>query len=263
MYRKINWKMYRALCVVIMTLILPVFSIAQRLEKLAPEQQASKQKPSAAGHRLSGTVTMRPDNHPVAKAGVSIRSRATTAGGRPFSKRTITDEQGRWTIEDLPDAVYFIIVLPRRTFQPVGGRDGQTSELTSQFVTQETKLEIAGADIDDIDFRVNKGGRITGRVVMDGGEPLPEGLIVVPRATIESNNAPMQNVQVNEDGSFVLEGVPNGETFLKTEGFDKPNEYFMKSATVGAIDLLREPLHIKDGTEIKDVYIVLAKVKDK
>jgi hypothetical protein len=261
MDRKINWKMYRALCVVIMTLILPVFSIAQRLERLTSEQQAEKQKTSA-GHRLSGTVTMRPDNLPVAKAGISIMSRPT-AGGRAFTKRAITDEQGRWTIDNLPDAEYSIIIVPGKTLPPGGGRGGQTSELVSQFVTQKTKLEIAGADIDDIDFQVNKGGRITGIVVMDGGEPLPAQLIVVPRATIESNNAPMQNVQVNPDGSFILEGVPTGEMLLKAIVFDKPNEYFMKSATVGAIDLLSEPLRIKDGTEIKDVYIVFAKVTNK
>lgn len=262
MYRKINRKMYRALCAAIMTLILSVFSIAQRLERLTPEQQANKLKPSAT-HRLSGTVTMRPDNHPVAKAGISvIRFRGTT-GERPFTERTFTDEQGRWTIDNLPDGVYSIIIVPSRTFPPIGGNVGQKSELISQFVTQKTKLEIHGADIDDIDSQVNKGGRITGRVVMDGGETIPEELIVVPRAAIESDDPPMQNVQVNPDGSFDLEGVPNGEIYLKAIVFNKQNEYFMRTATVGAIDLLREPLHIKDGTEIKDVNIVVAKVKDK
>lgn len=98
---------------------------------------------------------------------------------------------------------------------------------------------------------------------MDGGGQLPARLIVVPRSTIKNNNAPMQNVQVNKDGSFILEGVPNGEIFLKAEVFDKPNEYFMKSATVGAVDLLREPLRIRDGTEVKDVYIVFAKKAEK
>jgi hypothetical protein len=226
------------LCVAIMTLILSVFSIAQRLEKLTPEQQASKLKPSAT-HRLSGTVTMRPDNHPVAKAGISIIRFRGTTGERPFTERTMTDEQGRWSIDNLPDGVYSIIIVPGRTFPPIGGNVGQKSELISQFVTQKTKLEIHGADIDDIDSQVNKGGRITGRVVMDGGEPIPEELIVVPRATIESDDPPMQNVQVNPDGSFDLEGVPNGEIHLKAIVFNKQTQRSLSSDKSFSITLVK------------------------
>lgn len=134
MYRKTDWKMYRAMCVVILTLILPVFSIAQKLERLTREQQAARQKASAAGHRLSGTVTMRPDNHPVAKAEISIIG-LPAAGGRPFSKMTSTDDQGRWAIDNLPDAEYSILIIPGRTLVPIGGGAGQTSDLVSQFVT--------------------------------------------------------------------------------------------------------------------------------
>jgi hypothetical protein len=262
MYRKINWKMYRVLCVVIMTLVISEFSIAQTPERIVGVESASSQKPTVAGHRLSGTVTMLPDNKPV-KASINISSRPPAAGVKPFTLRTITDEQGRWKIDNVPDANYFVIIVPRRTILPIGAKDRQASETDSIFITQKSRVKMAGADIDDIDFQVNKGGRITGTVVMDGGEPLPARLIVVPRSTIESNNAPMQNVQVNKDGSFILVGVPNGEIFLKAVVFDKPNKYFMKNATVDGIDLLREPLRIKDGTEIKDVYIVFAKATDK
>jgi hypothetical protein len=243
-----------------MTLILPVFSIAQKLERLTSEQQASRRKAAAAGHRLSGTVTM--DNHPVAKAGISVISRPT-ADKPSFRKMTITDEQGRWSIDKLPDAAYTVIIVPGRTLPPIGSQNGQTSESIAQFVSQQIRLEIAGGDIDDIDSRVIKGGRITGTVVMDGGESLPKDLIVLPEQVVNSEGASIRMAQVQPDGSFILENVPTGKILIKAVVFGKPTEYFMKTATLGAIDLLREPIRINDKAEIKDVYIVFAKATDK
>lgn len=262
MFRKTSWKTYQLLCAVIVTLAVSVFSMAQRLERNKDGQQATKQKIAAAGHRLSGTVTMRLDNHPVAKAGISVISRPT-AGGRPFTKMTVTDEQGHWTIDNLPDAVYSIIIVSGKTLPPVGGQDGQTSQSTSQFVTQTSRLEIAGADIDDIAIQVIKGGRITGIVVMDDGESLPKDLVVLPEQVIKDGRSPVRMAQVKPDGSFILENVPTGEILLKAVVFGKPTEYFMKTATAGATDLMREPLRIEDGAEIKDVYIFFAKAADK
>lgn len=254
--------MYRVSCFVIIILVVSLLSNAQTPERITGAESASNQKPIAAGHRLSGTVTMLPDNKPVAKAGISIMSLPPAAGMKPLSLRTITDEQGRWKIDNVPDADYSVIIVPRRTILPTGAKDGQTSEVDSIFITKESRVKVAGADVDNLDFHVNKGGRISGKVIMDDGGLLPARLIVVPRAAIASNNAPMQNIQVNPDGSFSLKGVPNGEIFLRAYVFNMPNEYFMKSATVGAIDLLREPLRIEDGTEVKDVQIVFAKTKN-
>jgi hypothetical protein len=44
--------------------------------------------------------------------------------------------------------------------------------------------------------------------------------------------------------------------------FGKSKEYYIKTATVGAIDFLREPIRIEDGAEVKDVQIVFAKAKN-
>jgi hypothetical protein len=238
--------MYRAFCLVIMTLILPIFSIAQTPERVVDEQQPINQKTVQANHRISGTVTMKVDNQPVAKANIELRGiRRPATGTQVFWIHAVTDEQGRWSIDKVPDDDYLISVNPT----------GLTAG--TKFVSQNREVKMAGADIENIAFQVIKGGRITGKVIMNDGEPIPKNLLIIPGQTITSSRSQVKTALVQPDGSFILENVPTGDILLKARVFGKPNEYFMKTATVGEIDLMHEPIRIEDGVEVKDVKFYL------
>ena len=249
---KIRWKMCHLLYAVILTLTLSDSWRAQTPERVIGGQTPIKQETAAAGHRISGTVTMNADSQPIAKANINIRSiRRPATATELFMSHTVTDEQGRWTIDKVPDDDYLI------TVNPAGMAAG------TKFVSQNREVKMAGTDVDNVAFQVIKGGRITGKVVMDGGEPLPKDLLIIPGQTIKSGRSQVKTALVQPDGSFILENVPIGDILLKASVFGKPKEYRIKTATVGGIDLVREPIRIEDGAEVKDVQIVFAKVMDK
>jgi hypothetical protein len=252
MYRKTNWKMHQLLYAVILALTVSVFATAQTSERVVDGKSSINQKSAAGFHHISGTVTMNSNKQPIAKANIELRSISRPGTGTQlFFIHTNTDEQGRWTIDKVPDDDYLI------TVNPTGLATG------TKFVSQNREVKMAGADVDNVAFQVIKGGRITGKVVMGNGETLPERLIITPSQTIQSGRSQVKVAQVQPDASFVLEGVPTGEIILKAVVFAKPQAYFMKTATAGAVNLLSDPIRIEDGDEINDVYIVFAKVNDK
>jgi hypothetical protein len=267
MNRIISSKMDRLLYTVILTLVVSVLAIAQTQEIVVDGQPQINQKNPAA-YRISGTVTMKPDNQPVADTRIEVRGiNKPAAGAQLFTSKTFTDEQGHWTIDQVPDGNYLILVDPTVILSPVNTKDGQVNEVRSgmsaKFVAQTREVKMSGTNIDNLVIQVIKGGRIIGKVIMEGGEPIPKNLIILPEQTVKDGRSPIRIAPVEPDGTFILEGVPTGEILLKVVVYGKPKEYYMKTATVNGIDLLRGTLTIEDGSEVKEVHIVFAKVTDK
>ncbi len=268
MYRKISPKTYRLFYALILTLTVSMLAMAQIQERVVELKPQTIQKTPAAGHRISGIVTVNPDGQPVANTKIEIRGiNRPAAGTQLFMSQTFTDEQGHWTINKALDDDYLIIVDPARTPPPVSNKGGQMNEVNygvgTKFVSQTREVRMSGTDIDNLAIQVIKGGRITGKVVMDGGESLPKDLIVLPEQTVKNGRSPGRIAAVQSDGSFIIEGVPTGSIILKVVVYGRVKEYYTKTATVDGIDLLRETLSIEDGSEVKDVHIIFAKVMDK
>lgn len=229
----------------------------KRIENGQPQ---SNQKNPASGHRISGTVIMKTDDQPVAKANIIVRgTNKPLRDSQLFARQTVTDEEGRWAVDNVPDGEYQIVIDP--------AREGQLNEAASvrtiKFVAQVQIVEMSGNDINNLVIQVIRGGRISGKVVMNGGEIMPQDLIILPEQTIKVGRSPVRFASIQPDGTFILENVPVGEILLKVGVYGKPREYYMKTATVDGIDLLSETLSIKDGSEVKDVYIVFAKATDR
>ena len=62
-------------------------------------------------HSISGTLVAKSDQHPVAQANIALM--ITSAESRaPGSALSVTDEEGRWSFDGIPDGVYTIMVNP-------------------------------------------------------------------------------------------------------------------------------------------------------
>jgi hypothetical protein len=62
-------------------------------------------------HSISGTVVSRLDQHPVAQASIALMI-ASTEKDIQGSALSVTDEDGRWTFDGVPDGTYTIMVQP-------------------------------------------------------------------------------------------------------------------------------------------------------
>lgn len=214
--------------------------------------------------RISGTVKMKGDDRrPVANANILVRSIDRTARDNAFfESRALTDEQGRWVVDKVPDGAYLIVAEPLHSptlAQEAMRREGGADSVTElSFVPSRHEVRVTGADVSGFTIEVSRGGRITGSVTMEGGQPLPKDLVVLPERVDVAGVAPIRIQTVRPDGSFTLEGVPTGSIRLHVFVYGKLNQYYTKSATVSGTDLLRETLPIEEGTEVKGVSVVFS-----
>jgi hypothetical protein len=120
-------------------------------------------KPPAKNASISGVVRDRVTGQPLADFSVSTYVNATWSGNsiqmgastRPV--QSMTDQQGRYRLSDLPPGEYRISARAAQRF-------GSMSERT---------VMLAGQDLENIDFRIAVDGIITGKVVDENKEPLP------------------------------------------------------------------------------------------
>jgi hypothetical protein len=69
-------------------------------------------------------------------------------------------------------------------------------------------------------------------------------------------NTPGLYVDAQSKGLFSVDGVPAGENSLVVRVMDR--KYYVKSITWSDRDLLRQPLNVVEGSEVRGVRIVLS-----
>lgn len=144
------------------TMLLCILLFASR----AIAQQTPQPPTAAVNSSITGVVRDKLTGAPLKDYTVSTYVDAVWANGgitmSPTTKQITsnTDEQGRYKLADLPAAQYHV------TAQSAQGGVGGRLTLT-RIVT------IAGHDVDGIDFKFTAAGAITGKVLDENKEPVP------------------------------------------------------------------------------------------
>jgi hypothetical protein len=224
---------------------------------------------------LSGTVVARRDNTPLS-AQVTITGKENAPAASPFSAMTTTvstDEQGRFTFNEIPDGVYTLTVEPSYSSAEVDMEtqgDGQTASPAAsppdpaqqaaptklKYTRKVQDVTVSGGDLTDVVIALTEGASISGTVTVEGGRPLPEETIVKLEALNEESMTDAQQT-VQRDGTFTITGVPPG-TFYPNVFVPQDENYYVKTVTMGGADLLREPLSVNDNSNITDVQVVIS-----
>ena len=178
-----------------------------------------------------------------------------------------TDEEGRWSFEDVPPGAYLLNVIaslpPEKTDKPEGvkGKDAGGKSNTSDFerpnVQKRLTVTLGSSDINDHRIELTEGGRVSGVVTVDGGAPPSFGVRVsaaTPGTDMEALFSPA--ALVKPDGTFLLEAVTPGEIDLDVT-MARGKRYYVRSITANGVDLLRGPLRVADGAEAAGVRIDL------
>ena len=164
--------------------------------------------PAAAG-RMSGRVTAEGANTPIAGARIILTPAGRSNGPIDMPPQALTDQNGRFVFEQVVAGDYRVDVL-KAGFLPVSNPTQPRRMIT---VT-------AGQSLDNVDFRLQKGGAITGRLLDENGEPMPDARIMAMRRAPASAPGgrllpvPMQGGQTNDLGEFRVSGLAPGEYFI-------------------------------------------------
>jgi Carboxypeptidase regulatory-like domain len=215
-------------------------------------------------HSISGTLTMRGTNLPVTRAMVNLDSKEDSSVKNPYffeSQVATLDAKGQWSFDDVEDGVYTITVSPMRDHKgyTVGSADSNIpAEGTPQsFIVKRQDVTIGGNDLTGLVIELSTGGRISGTVTVEGGRAaIPPSLSIAAEAAIGERRIPSA-AQIRPDGTFTLDGMPSDGIWLRAVSW-RDKRYYTKSVTANGVDLMNEPLMVKDGQEVKGVQIVIS-----
>lgn len=230
-------------------------------------------------HTLSGTVVARRDNTPLRGAQVSINSKdETSQSSLPFASPPTgvsTDEQGRFTFNEIPDGVYTLAVEPPYTDEEVEvKRDddeqqtptvappppAQTATPKRKFTRKVQDVTVSGGDLTEVAIMLSEGASVSGTVTVEGGRPLPaeSSIMLIPVTAEHIEEAQdMASRGIQTDGTFIIDGVSTG-TFYPDILVSSSDQYYVKTITVNGADLTRDPLVVGDGATINDVRVVIS-----
>jgi hypothetical protein len=238
--------------------------------------------PSRNLFRISGKIISRKDKSPV-KARVSLQRADNDNTFSLFNEigRRIqslpTDEQGSFSFKELPKGKYKIIVEP---ISDEAEYDYEYSANTNAVVMKKKdtpqkpklakkieEITIDDKDVSQISVELGFGATISGNVSV---ENRPNEMPRTVNISAISENEEISvagfvgnyydpetppNRKLNRD--FKLESVAEGKTKFVVSVADE--DYYVKSMTFGATDLLAENYIIKEGENLANVKIVLGK----
>jgi hypothetical protein len=166
----------------------------------------SQAAPPVAAGRIAGRVTAEGANTPIAGARIMLMPSGQPMGPMGMPPMAVTDANGRFVLEGVAAGEYHINVQ-RAGFAPIWDPAQPPPTITVA----------AGQSLTNLDFRLTKGGAITGRLVDANGEPLAEVSIMAMRRPPSSAAAglfpaPVQGGQITNDiGEFRIAGLAPGE----------------------------------------------------
>jgi protocatechuate 3,4-dioxygenase beta subunit len=151
-----------------------------------------------------------------------------------------TDSKGDFSIKGVPPGSYHITA--------------STYERGTEHSTRR-KIEVGESNIDSLVLSLSGGATIHGRVT-GGNSRAPERAMVVLEPTAEEAETEQGFKEVEKDGSFELQGVPDGSYALEVYGFDRG--WFVKSARLGNEDAFQKGVQVEDGAAKGNLEIVVS-----
>jgi hypothetical protein len=181
--------------------------------------------------RIRGRVLATDGSGPIRRAQVRI------TGSEVAPKAALTDVEGRFEFRDLP-AGRFTLQSSKSGFVSV--QYGQTRPFE-----QGRPIELADKQaLDNADINMPRGGVISGRIVDEFGDAVPDATVTAMRQTWTNGRrrlvpSPGRVAQTNDLGQFRIYGLPPGEYYVSAMlrgggGFELMElELMANAATVG------------------------------
>ena len=227
-------------------------------------------------HTVRGSVIAKLDRVPLPGATLSLRlpDQASWFGSDP--QQVVTDDQGTWLLDGIPDGTYVMTVEPPGDF-PLPGADSERITAddddgppqrknvpTRKFVRQETEITVSGGDLIVDPIALAEGASISGTIEWPSkpDASTPQYAQIIYRYEGEPSSDGYRNSISASGEEFTIEGLRSGKVYLNANpgygGMNESGSSYVKSITLNGIDLRQKPLTIAEGQSIKNVHIVIA-----
>lgn len=194
------------------------------------------------GVRVRGQVVCEGATKVLQGVYVSLEPRETGLG-RFVSARyggPVSDDKGHFEIRGIPSGSYWMSAT---------WYDG------NRFFTGRVPLEVGNTNLDSATLVMGPSLKIRGRVKASPGGELNYANLSVWLQPAEGSPGGA-GTQVQADGTFVLENVPDGTYRLRIGGY--PEEFYVESARLGGMDVLGPGLSASRG-DVGSLDVVLSR----
>lgn len=228
----------------------PIILLVNCLLAVAWNLQAQTPAPQVSVVSIKGRVTTA-DGKPLAGVLV-LMSRGQPYARVPVAGKAITDEEGRYHLQNVPVSGYTVTpivpayVLPRLTIETEQGRDILLKE---------------GQDVENFDFTLTRGGVISGQITLaQSGQPLVETRVDLLPADAQTPAMIFRDYAVfntDDRGAFRFFGVPPGRYKVCVGepptriGLRSAGGFFRRSCYPDGVEEAKaEVIEVKEGSDI-------------
>jgi 5-hydroxyisourate hydrolase-like protein (transthyretin family) len=119
-------------------------------------------------HSISGILVAKSDQHPVSQANIALTI-TNPESHAPSSALSVTDEEGRWTFDGIPDGAYTIMVNPGFEVVELQGKTQDPDSLKS-YEAISRDITVQGKDLEGVKLEVKERQNKPKRQNQDDGE---------------------------------------------------------------------------------------------
>jgi hypothetical protein len=237
--------------------------------------------PSRSLYKVEGKIVSRKDKSPV-KARITIRREGeeeTFSIYNEFGRReqtAQTDEAGNWKFKELPKGDYKLVIEPIQgepDYREYSGEYSNSNVMTNapknsppkpKFAKKIQEIKLEDRDLSEMVIELGYGATIAGIITVENCREIPDSVTV--QTVSETNELGTSDTvggfSVEQDrqrdkpkNDFRLENIAEGKSVFYVHVAD--DDYYVKSAKYGSVDLLAGSLDLKDGDAITNVQIIL------
>lgn len=228
-------------------------------------------------YTIEGKIVAAKDKMPIKNAKVYLKrdSDNTFSIFDEISKRQqsgSTDERGNWSFKEIPKGTYNLVVEPpdNRYDTEEGGyisNQMPNNPPKPKWANKTQEIAVESKNLSEIIVEIGYGATISGTVTTENSQEMPKMVTVTASKGDDSESASSARIyNYSEiegqkpqkfDHDFKMEGVPDGKTNFSV--FLNDDDFYVKSAMLDNTDLFANPLELKEGENLRNVRIVLAK----
>jgi hypothetical protein len=249
----------RAIALLLLSLLIPFAAAAQ-------ERQNAKGQQKEGRASVRGRVTFADTGKPVRRAVVSL----LTDLNHPGVSRTLTDRRGEFRFRGVPAGKYLVAADAPGIVSRSSGFSIRDSGFGLEGLEKSLGRVTVGEDGEaKVEFTVERGGAITGRVTYSDGEPAAGAhILLYTNKGGELTRYFTDVVRTDDRGAYLVEGLPpgdyvvgviergagGGKTYPRMDGSGLTSRYHPSAASAKDATAVR----VEAGGESEDVDVRLA-----
>lgn len=246
--------------------------------------------PERSLFNVEGRVINAKDKQPLKNVSISIKKNGENDVSlfSDFGKRSqgsSSDEQGNWKFKELPKGTYTMTIEPSN-YPYEYNEDGymisgnmnsnrpQNTPPKPKLAKKTQEIVIDDKNLSEIIVELGYGATVSGTIRMDNNGTMPNNVKIsatqedseITSSTTVYNysydapyaaNMSRNGAPPKPNHDFKMEGVATGKTIFSLEFND--DDFYVKSAILNGVDLLTNPLELKEGEIVRNIQFIVSK----